>query len=98
MNISIENIEEKNSPLQHAIVDYIFNECIQVKDKREWFNYYFEFWMDSTCFLVIYWKDKNSNKEHKHKINYNVFVEQHPNELSNIISQFVNIVPDKNGE
>ena len=36
MNISIENIEEKNSPLQYAIVDYIFNDCIQVKDKREW--------------------------------------------------------------
>jgi FSR family fosmidomycin resistance protein-like MFS transporter len=48
--------------------------------------------------LPFYWKDINSNKEHKHKINYNVFVEQHPNELSNIISQFVNIVPDKNGE
>ena len=98
MNISIENIEEKNSPLQYAIVDYIFNECIQVKNKREWFDYYFENWMNGNCFLIIYWKDINSNKEHKHKINYNVFAEQHPNELSNIISQFVNIVPDKNGE
>lgn len=97
MNISIENIEEKNSPLQYAIVNFIFNECIQVKSKRAWHNYKFEFWMNGDCFLYIHWHDlKNPDKEHKHKINYNVFVNQYQKELSDIIAKFVNIESNKN--
>lgn len=97
MNISIENIEEKNSPLQYAIVDFIFNECIQVNGKRAWHNYKFEFWMNGDCFLHIHWHDlKNPDKEHKHKINYNVFVNQRQKELSDIIAKFVNIESNKN--
>ena len=53
--------------------------------------------MNGDCFLYIHWHDlKNTDKEHKHKINYNVFIKQYQKELSDIIAKFVNIESNKN--